>query len=98
VIARRPPTLFPTDASWHTYGDAWSDGHIGRYLFNSFFVTFLIVGGQVVTAVLAAYAFAFLDFPLKRTLFVLFLTTMMIPFEVTFFTNVHDTTLGGSPA
>jgi sn-glycerol 3-phosphate transport system permease protein len=89
VIARRPPTLFPTHASWDTYGKAWSDGHIGRYLFNSFFVTFLIVGGQVVTAVLAAYAFAFLDFPLKRTLFVLFLTTMMIPFEVTFFTNVQ---------
>src|SRR5689334_24460570 len=61
---------------------------MGRYLFNSFFVTFLIVAGQIVTAIFAAYAFAFLEFPLKRTLFVLFLTTLMIPFEVTFFTNV----------
>src|SRR4051794_23377423 len=81
AIGHRPPTLFPTDPLWHTYADAWSDGHIGRYLFNSFLVTFLIVTGQVCTAVLAAYAFAFLDFPLKRVIFVVFLATLMIPFE-----------------
>jgi sn-glycerol 3-phosphate transport system permease protein len=86
-IARRPPTLFPSDPDWSAYGDAWTDGHLGRYLLNSFVVTFLIVAGQVVTSVLAAYAFAFLEFPLKRTIFVLFLATMMVPFEVTFFTN-----------
>jgi sn-glycerol 3-phosphate transport system permease protein len=88
VIGHRPPTLFPTHPLWHTYSDAWSSGHIGRYLFNSFLVTFLIVAGQLVTATFAAYAFAFLEFPLKRSIFVLFLTTLMIPFEVTFFTNV----------
>jgi sn-glycerol 3-phosphate transport system permease protein len=89
VIGHRPPTLFPTHPIWGTYSKAWSDGNIGRYLFNSFLVTFLIVAGQVITAVFAAYAFAFLEFPLKRTIFVLFLSTMMIPFEVTFFTNVE---------
>jgi len=36
---------------------------------------------------MAAYAFAFLEFPFRRTLFVVFLSTMMVPFEVTFFTN-----------
>jgi sn-glycerol 3-phosphate transport system permease protein len=89
VIGHRPPTLFPTHPIWSTYRRAWSDGNISRYLFNSFLVTFLIVAGQVITAVFAAYAFAFLEFPLKRVLFVVFLTTMMIPFEVTFFTNVQ---------
>ena len=34
-----------------------------------------------------AYAFAFLEFPLKRTLFFVFLATLMVPFEVMFFTN-----------
>jgi sn-glycerol 3-phosphate transport system permease protein len=92
VIGKRPPTLFPAHPIWGTYADAWSDGHLGRYLFNSFFVTFCIVGGQVATAILAAYAFAFLEFPLKKTIFVLFLTTMMIPFEVTFFTNFQTVT------
>src|SRR3954447_20508829 len=87
VIGKRPPTLFPTHPLWGTYSKAWSGGHSGRYLFNSFLVTFCIVAGQVITAIFAGYAFAFLAFPLKRTIFVVFLTTMMIPFEVTFFTN-----------
>ena len=86
-IAARPPTLVPVDASFDSYGDAWTDGHLGLYLRNSFVVTTLIVTGQVITSVLAGYAFAFLAFPFKRTIFVVFLTTMMVPFEVTFFTN-----------
>ena len=42
----------------------------------------------MVTAILAGYAFAFLRFPFKRTLFVVFLATLMVPFEVTIVTNV----------
>ena len=57
------------------------------YLRNSFIVVFFITLGQIATATLAAYAFAFLDFPLKRTIFVLFLATLMVPFEVTIITN-----------
>ncbi|MEZ5178526.1 MAG: carbohydrate ABC transporter permease [Acidimicrobiales bacterium] len=86
-IAGRPPTLFPTHPQWHTYSTAWSQGHLGRYLLNSFLVTTVIVVGQVVTSIAAAYAFAFLEFPFRRTIFVLFLATMMVPFEITFFTN-----------
>jgi sn-glycerol 3-phosphate transport system permease protein len=51
-------------------------------------VTFIITVGQVLTAILAGYAFAFLEFPFKRTLFVVFLATLMVPFEVTIVTNV----------
>ena len=48
--------------------------------------------GQLVTSILAAYAFAFLRFPFKRTLFLVFLATLMIPFEVTFITNLDTIT------
>ena len=41
---------------------------------------------------LAAYAFAFLTFPFKRTLFVVCLATLMIPLEVTFITNLDTIT------
>ena len=58
------------------------------YLMNSVIVTVLIVTGQIVTATCAAYAFAFLEFPLKRTLFIIFLATLMVPFEVTVITNL----------
>ena len=87
-IARQPPTLFPTNPQWHTYPDAWNNAHMAEYLKNSFIVTAIITVGQVVTAILAGYAFAFLRFPFKRILFVVFLATLMVPFEVTIVTNV----------
>lgn len=86
-IAGSPPTLFPGDPQWGSYRSALDDGHLGIYLRNSFVVSLLITAGQVVTSVLAAYAFAFLRFPFKRTLFVLFLSTLMVPFEATIITN-----------
>lgn len=91
-IASRPPTFFPSDPQWSSYSDAWTTGHMGRYLVNSAVVTTIITVGQVVTATLAAYAFAFLEFPLKRTLFVVFLATLMVPFEVTIVTNISTVT------
>jgi ABC-type glycerol-3-phosphate transport system permease component len=91
-IASRPPTLFPSSPQWDAYGTAWDAGHMARYLVNSAIVTVIITIGQVVTAVLAAYAFAFLDFPFRRTLFVVFLSTLMIPFEVTIVTNLTTVT------
>lgn len=87
-MGNRPPALAPSNPQWHNYSAAWSDGHLGRYLANSFIVSISITVGQVITAILAAYAFAFLRFPLRGLLFVVFLATLMIPGEVTFFTNV----------
>src|SRR5262245_22949825 len=87
-ITRQPPRLFPTNPQWGSYEDAWNAGHMGTYLKNSFIVTFVIAAGQVLTAILAGYAFAFLQFPFRRILFVVFLATLMVPFEVTIVTNV----------
>jgi sn-glycerol 3-phosphate transport system permease protein len=88
-IASRPPTLVPTDPDVSTYGTAWREGHLSSYLFNSLVVTVLIVSAQLFTSICAGYAFAFLRFPFRRTIFVLFLSTMMVPFEVVFFTNLQ---------
>jgi sn-glycerol 3-phosphate transport system permease protein len=87
-ITRQPPKFFPTNPQWSTYSSAWDAGHMSTYLRNSFIVTLAITIGQVVTAILAGYAFAILEFPFKRTLFVVFLATLMVPFEVTIVTNV----------
>jgi sn-glycerol 3-phosphate transport system permease protein len=91
-LAHQPPPLFPLHPQWHNYATAWSAGHLGPYLANSAVMTVTIVVGQLVTSVLAAYAFAFLDFPFRRTLFVVCLATLMIPFEVTFITNLDTVT------
>jgi sn-glycerol 3-phosphate transport system permease protein len=91
-ITSRPPTLFPTSPDWSAYSDAWNAGHMSEYLVNSAIVTAIITLGQVATAILAAYAFAFLEFPLKRTLFAVFLATLMVPFEITIVTNITTVT------
>lgn len=91
-ITSRPPTLFPTTPNWGSYSDAWDAGKMSQYLVNSAIVTTIITVAQVATAILAAYAFAFLEFPLKRTLFAVFLATLMVPFEITIVTNITTVT------
>ena len=87
-IAHQPPPFFPLHPQWGSYRKAWTEGDLAVYLRNSAIQTTIIVAGQLITSVLAAYAFAFLEFPFKRTLFVVFLMTLMIPFEVTIATNL----------
>jgi sn-glycerol 3-phosphate transport system permease protein len=91
-LVHQPPPLFPTNPQWHDYSAAWNGGQLSKYMATSAIMTAIIVVGQLVTSVLAAYAFAFLTFPLKRTLFVLTLATLMIPLEVTFITNLDTIT------
>ena len=82
-----PRTLYPVDLTLQTLRDAWSTGHMGRYLLNSTVVAIAITIGQLVTSTLAAYAFSFLEFPLKRALFLVFLATLMVPAEATMLVN-----------
>lgn len=56
------------------------------YLKNTFIVIGVCVPMQIITALLAAFAFAYLEFPFKRTIFTLLLMTMMIPGEVVIMT------------
>lgn len=92
ALAHQPPYLYPSHAQWQNYSTAWVGGHLSIYLRNSVIQTTIIVVGQLVTSILAAYAFAFLRFPFRRTLFLLFLSTLMIPFEVTLITNLDTIT------
>ncbi len=90
-----PPTLYVSDPQWDTYRRAFETGSLGRYLVNSFIVSLAITSGQVATSVMAAYAFAFLRFPFRNLLFMVFLSTLMVPWEVTIIPNYQTiSTLG----
>ncbi|HVA10037.1 MAG TPA: carbohydrate ABC transporter permease, partial [Acidimicrobiales bacterium] len=91
-IAEQPPPLFPNHPQWHNYSTAWTSGHLSTYLANSAVVSITIVVAQIITSILAGYAFAFLRFPFRRTLFLVCLATLMIPFEVTLITNLNTVT------
>ena len=82
-----PRALLPVDLTLQTFRDAWNQGNLGRYLANSGIQSVAITVGQLVTSVLAAYAFAFMRFPLKNAIFALFLATLLVPAEVTILAN-----------
>lgn len=76
---------------------AWSSARLGPAMARSMVMTVSITLAQVVTAVLAAYAFAFMRFPFKRVLFALFMATLLLPLEVTLIGNIAlIRQLGGS--
>jgi len=77
------------DPEWDVFSRAWSQGGLGRAMLVSAVVTLVIVAALFVSSVLAAYAFAFLEFPLKRFLFAVVIGTLLLPIEVTLIANVR---------
>jgi len=86
--SRRFP-LYPVNIEWDVFSRAWSDAHMGRALWRNGVATVLTVVAQIVTSLLAAYAFAFLRFPFKRVMFAVFMSTLLLPIEVTLLANVQ---------
>ena len=78
-----PPQLLPTSGNLDNYRKLFTLAPFGRYFFNSVVVTGATVLGQVIFCATAAFGFARLRFTGARAIFVLFLATMMIPFQVT---------------
>ena len=79
--------LLPSSFTLDTLREAWRDGKLGRALVNSTVVALVVTSVQLVTAVLSAYAFAFLRFPARTFLFGVFLSTLLVPFEATVVVN-----------
>ncbi len=84
---RTPPQWIPPQLHWENYATAWSMAPFGRYFFNSFFIAIMSTIGEVVTVVLASYAFAKLRFFGKNVLFSILLGTLMIPGEMLLIPN-----------
>jgi len=89
-------SAFKTDADIYAYPPRWLPSYwrvenfidvfriipFARYYLNSVFVTSMITLGQLLLSILAAYSFARLRFPLKSTIFILAIATLIMPFEV----------------
>jgi sn-glycerol 3-phosphate transport system permease protein len=79
--------LVPSDLTFDIFRAAWNEGHLDRYMLNSFIVATIVTVAQVVTAVLSGYAFAILEWPGRNVVFVAFLATMLVPVEATYVIN-----------
>lgn len=78
-----PPQLFPNPIRWQNYKEAWEALPLGRGYWNSIKITCVVVLGTLLTSAMAAFGFARIKFAGRELLFMLLLSTMMIPFQVT---------------
>lgn len=82
-VLRYPPTWIPDHWMWSNFPDAFRFVPFATYLRNSLIVAILSVIGVTISSALPAYAFARLEWPGREVLFVLVLSTIMLPFQVT---------------
>ncbi len=78
-ILKYPPAFIPKTWTLSNYVTVWNKAPWPRFFFNSIFVTLSVVFGCLLFSSMAAYAFAKTDFPGNNVLFMLFLSSMMIP-------------------
>ena len=78
-----PPQWIPSTLVWENYVRAWQSAPFARYFVNSIIVAVAVTVGTLVTSSLAAFAFARIRFPGRDALFAIYLSSMMIPHQMT---------------
>ncbi|MCM3706576.1 MULTISPECIES: carbohydrate ABC transporter permease [Cytobacillus] len=82
-IAQYPPTFVPKEIHFSNYVKAWQTAPFTRWAMNTFFIAFCGMVGSVIVNSLVAYAFAKIRFKGRSFLFMVVLSTMLIPGFVT---------------
>jgi ABC-type glycerol-3-phosphate transport system permease component len=78
-----PPLLLPEVAQWGNYVEVWTRVPFGQWVVNTFIIAGSAVGGTLLTSSLVAYSFARYRYPGRDLFFMVTLSTMMLPAEVT---------------
>ncbi len=74
-----PPVLFPSPLRWDNYSDTLEAIPLLRFAANTLLICALSIIGRVLSCTVVAYAFARLRFPGRNVLFLVLLSTLMIP-------------------
>lgn len=84
-VFARPYHWLPSVWKWENYMTVWTakDMPLLRAFYNSLYIVFFSIAGQMLISSTAAYAFAKIDFKGKNFIFLLFLSSMMVPTQVT---------------
>jgi len=78
-----PPTFIPNKIVWSNYPDALKMIPFMLYLRNTLIITIPNLAGTLVSSSLAAYGFSRVHWPGRNVVFVVVLSTMMLPYHVT---------------
>jgi multiple sugar transport system permease protein len=81
-VRQFPPALFPANPRFQNYIDIWNVVPLALFFFNSVKVTGFALTGQLISATFVAYGFARFRFPLRDALFMLVISTILLPLIV----------------
>lgn len=81
-IFKMPPDWFPKDPSLNNYRELLGGQPMLQWAFNSLLVSVAATLLVVACSSMASYAFAKLEFPFKKSLFMLLISSLMIPKEI----------------
>ena len=82
-VIKIPPVWFaPAKYTVGNFSEVWFDIGFWRFSLNSAFVALTITTCQLLTSTMAGFAFARYEFPGRTVIFIVILSTLMIPFQV----------------
>ena len=82
VFQMNPFVFIPESPKWSNYVDIWTKIPFGKFVQNTVFLTIVVTILQLLTSSFAAYSFAKLNFKYKSGLFLAYIATIAMPWQV----------------
>ncbi|MFS0864308.1 carbohydrate ABC transporter permease [Fredinandcohnia sp. 179-A 10B2 NHS] len=82
AVVKMPPDWFPATFNFNNYIDVFSNQPALKWAFNSVIVSLVATIALIIVSSLAAYAFSKLQFKGKNVIFIIFISSLMVPKEV----------------
>ncbi len=82
VFQMNPFVFIPENPKWSNYSDIWTKIPFGIFVKNTVFLTIVVTLLQLLTSSFAAYSFAKLHFRHKNALFLAYIATIAMPWQV----------------
>ncbi|WP_099354827.1 carbohydrate ABC transporter permease [Fredinandcohnia onubensis] len=82
AVVKMPPDWFPKTFNLDNYVDVFSNQPALQWTFNSIIVSLVSTIALIIVSSLAAYAFSKLQFKGKNIIFIIFISSLMVPKEV----------------
>ena len=82
VFLMNPFVFIPENPKWSNYSDIWTKIPFGKFVLNTTYLTIVVTFLQLLTSSFAAYSFAKLNFRHKNGLFLAYIATIAMPWQV----------------
>ena len=82
-IFAQPPPIIPPNPQWQNFADSTTYIPFWRYMWNTIAISGLTVLGTVLSCTFVAYGFARMQWPGRNIVFLIYLSTIMLPSQVT---------------